>query len=175
MKFTLKKKIAAVGLAAGVSLGVGGAAFAYFTSTGSGTGAATVGNAAAWTPVSATLLNGGVMYPGVSSSDETFTVSITNSGHGYQNLNKFVISVAKADGTTWTGPVTAFPLENGCSASDFALGGQAAAGSYTVSPNADVAPGTAYTTTVTVHMLDTGVPQDNCQGLANVPLYISAS
>ena len=74
------------------------------------------------------------------------------------------------------------PAENACSANDFALGTNSGAGSYTVNHSVDptlpddLTPGSTYTTTVNLHMLDTGVPQDNCQGLTNgVPLYISAT
>ena len=41
-RFTLKKKVAAIGIAAVMAVG-GGSAFAYFTSGGSGTGSAQVG------------------------------------------------------------------------------------------------------------------------------------
>ena len=43
MKRFMNKKVVAIGLAAGITLGGAGAAFAYFTSTGNGTGSATVG------------------------------------------------------------------------------------------------------------------------------------
>ena len=46
MKRFMNKKVVAIGLAAGLTLGAAGAAFAYFTSTGSGYRAsATVGAA----------------------------------------------------------------------------------------------------------------------------------
>ncbi len=45
MKRFMNKKVVAIGLAAGMTLGAAGAAFAYFTTTGSGTGSATTGSA----------------------------------------------------------------------------------------------------------------------------------
>ena len=170
--FSTKKRIVAVALSGAVILGAGGIAAAYFTSTGNGSGSGSVGNATKFVVSSST--SGGPLYPGAAGSDQTVTVHIQNAGSGYQELNSFTISVANSDGSAWTSPVTAFPSENPCSQADFALGGQATAGSYTVLPADDLAPSAIYTTTVNLHMLDTGVPQDNCQGVAP-PLYITAS
>ncbi len=44
MKRFMNKKVAAIGLAAGLALGIAGGAFAYFTSTGAGNGSASVGS-----------------------------------------------------------------------------------------------------------------------------------
>ena len=169
-----------VGVASTAALvAAGGAAFAYFTDSGNGTGSATVGSSKNFVVTSSTA--GGPMYPGTTTGDETVTVHIKNQGSGYQEVHTFTISVANSDGSAWTGPTTAYSTENGCSASDFALGTNTAAGSYTVDSTVDLnlpddlAPNTSYTTTVNLHMLDTKVAQDNCQGLTNVPLYISAS
>ena len=46
MKRFMNKKVATVGIAVALVLGIGGAAFAYFTSSGGGTGSAQVGTAA---------------------------------------------------------------------------------------------------------------------------------
>jgi hypothetical protein len=45
MKRFMSKKVAVVGIAVGLTLGLSGAAFAYFLSTGTGAGTATVGSA----------------------------------------------------------------------------------------------------------------------------------
>ena len=170
-RFTRKRVVAALSLIA--VLAVAGSAYAYFTSTGNGTGSGTVGAATNWGV--ATTTSGGPLYPGVSATDQTAHLTITNNGSGKQELNAFTISVAGSGGSTWTSSTTNYPTENACSAADFALGGQASSGSYTVSGIADdLAPGATYTTTVNMHMLDTGVPQDNCQNVT-APLYISAS
>ena len=171
-RFTSKRFIGALAVIA--VLAAAGGAFAYFTSTGTGTGTASVGTATTWGITSSTA--GGPLYPGAIAADQTVTVHVTNNGSGKQQLNSFTISVAKSDGTTWTSATTAAPSEGACSASDFALGGQSSSGSYTVSAIADdLAPGGTYTTTVNLHMLDTNVGQDNCQGLNNVPLYVTAN
>jgi hypothetical protein len=170
-KITKKRAITALSLIAVLALA--GGAFAYFTSTGTGTGSGTVGAASNWGV--ATSTSGGPLSPGVSGTDQTVQVTVTNNGSGKQQLNAFTISVAKSDGSAWTSSTTNYPTENACSANDFALGGQSTSGSYTVSGiGDDLAPGATYTTTVNLHMLDTGVAQDNCQGVT-VPLYLSAN
>lgn len=175
-RFTKKRAFVALGLVA--ALTVAGAAYAFFQSTGTGTGTAAVGSATQWGVSSAT--SGGPMYPGTTMGDESVKVTITNNGSGNQSLNSFTMSVAQSNGSAWTSPTTNYPTENACSASDFALGTNTAAGSYTVDKSVDtklpddLAPGSSYSTTVNLHMLDTQVPQDNCQGLTNVPLYITA-
>jgi hypothetical protein len=44
----MSKKVVAIGLAAGITLGLGGAAFAYFTAAGSGSANASVGDTGTW-------------------------------------------------------------------------------------------------------------------------------
>ena len=61
-----------------IGLGVAGGALAYFTSTGSGTGNATVGTATAWT-VSVDCTTGGLLTPGVGTDTVAYTV--TNAEH----------------------------------------------------------------------------------------------
>lgn len=170
-RFTKKHTAVALGAVAALALAVG--AYAYFQAEGKGEGSASTGSASAWGVTSSTT--GGPMFPGTTSGDETVTVKIKNEGKGNQQLNSFTIEVAKSDGSSWTSSTTAFPSEKACSASDFALGGQSTSGAYTETlSKEDLAPGATYSAEVKLHMLDTGVPQDNCQGLANVPLYISA-
>lgn len=175
-RFTKKRAVVALGLVA--ALAVAGGAYAFFQSTGTGTGTASVGSATQWSVSSATT--GGPMYPGTTSGDQSVKVTIKNSGSGNQSLNSFTISVAQSNGSAWTSSTTSYPSENACSASDFSLGTNTTAGSYTVDKSVDatlpddLAPGSSYSTTVNLHMLDTQVPQDNCQGLTNVPLYVTA-
>lgn len=176
MQFNKKKAAAVVGATA-VALAGAGVAFAYWTSTGNGSGNATTDTAGSWGVV-VDPATGGPLAPGASATDQTVTVHVTNNGTGRQNINSVVISVANSDGTTWTSGTSAFPTESACSAADFTLGGQAAAGSFTdpFFANDDIAPGATVSDTISIHMLDTGVAQDNCQGLnPGVPLYVSVS
>jgi len=96
MKRFMNKKVAAIGLAAGLALGAAGAAFAYFTGSGNGTGQGTVGTTATWNVAQTNV--SGVMYPGHGSTDLTFTV--TNNGQGNQAIESGNLSAAVlADGS----------------------------------------------------------------------------
>lgn len=96
MKRFMNKKVAAIAAAAGLTLGLGGAAFAYFTTHGSGTSSGSVGttsDAQDWGvtfpgPVSYT---GGAdaIYPGIT---EMIPVTITNNAFGFEGLQS--VSVA---------------------------------------------------------------------------------
>lgn len=89
-----KKRAAVVGLVA--SLAIAGAAIAYFTTSGSGTGQATVGTAHNFSVTFGTTT--GTMYPGSGSSHVPYT--ITNpAGSGSQNLSSTAVTVL-SDTTT---------------------------------------------------------------------------
>ncbi len=89
MKRFMNKKVATIGLAAGLALGAAGAAFAYYTATGQGNGTATAG---AQKNVSLSVTDVTLNGPGAAAvsvpysftntagnGDETFgTVSISN-------------------------------------------------------------------------------------------------
>jgi hypothetical protein len=95
--FTSKRWIAIAGVTAAVVLASGGAAYAYFTSSGSGTGSATVGSAGNWTVVpDPTTGSVGTIYPGSGSSVLTFDV--TNSGGGDEQYSSAIASVKSPSG-----------------------------------------------------------------------------
>ena len=200
-KFMKKRFLVPMGLVG--ALAVAGAAFAYFTSTGNGTGSAAVGNATGWTVGESTTTapTGGPLYPDASiggSNVQTDTYTVKNGGSGSQNLTSVVIKVAQSDGTAWYGCAgDATPdatthicgggtsgggglVANGqmaCTASDFSVGGQAVGTAWTDNSLAgDFTAGQSKTTgTVTVEMIDnSSANQDACQGVT-VPLYFSAS
>jgi hypothetical protein len=78
MKRFMNKKVAAIGLAAGLLLGVGGAAFAYITGgsgTGSGTAAVTPSVPLTGLTASAVLSASGTLTPGGSAVATTVTVT----------------------------------------------------------------------------------------------------
>jgi len=185
IKRFMSKKVVAIGLAAGVTLGLGGAAFAYFTSTGTGSGSGSVGTATNWGVSTGTT--GGAMYPGDASTDQTVAVTITNNAtSGYQAIDSYTISVGTDNSGvegTWTATNSAAVAasasaneETTCSAADFALGGQATAGAYTVTlaTPMDLAAQASHTFNVNLHMLDTGVAQDACQG-ESPALFVSVN
>ena len=82
MKRFMNKKVAAIGLAAGLVHGGAGAAFAYFTANGNGTGQGTVGSASTWGVAQTTST--GTMLPGSGTSVIEFTV--TNNSTGAQAI-----------------------------------------------------------------------------------------
>lgn len=143
------------------------AAYAYFTSTGSGAGTATVGTAANW-QVDVTV-GTDLLYPGYGSAD--ITVDVTNMGSGNQLLDQLVATV---DAPTYTaGP--------SCTADDFALSG----GSWVITNggktatlsgiNADLDPSDVYTdASLSVSMNNLPQNQNDCQG-ATVNLSFDAS
>jgi hypothetical protein len=151
--FTTRRRIAVVSVVVVGVLAVGGVAFAYFTSTGSGTGQATVGSAANWSVTAGAP--SGTMYPGAGSTTIVFTVQ--NAGTGNQKDNTDSVAVAH-DGTgNVTSHGTAVP---GCLASWFTatIGTDNARG-------VDFAPGASNTVNVSVTMSDAAVSQDACQGV----------
>src|SRR5579875_2924658 len=95
----LSKKHIAVLTTAAV-IGVAGAAFAYFTSTGTGSGTATVGSASNLT-VTGTAAS--TLYPGTSS---TVNFTVNNPSTGHERLGSITLSAVHActgSGSTWTG------------------------------------------------------------------------
>jgi hypothetical protein len=144
-------------------------AYAYFTSTGSGTGNATVGTDSSWA-VGQTGLAGGPLYPDAAigtGNIETATYTVKNPSAGNQLLTDVKVKVANADGTPWTSGT--------CNASDFSVGGAAVGATYTDSDSAgDFLAGQTKTDTVTVQMIDNNANQNDCRTLS-VPLYFFAS
>jgi hypothetical protein len=112
MKRFMNKKVAAIGLAAGLALGGAGAAFAYFSAQGNGSGTGLTGNDTAWT-VNNPTPTGGPLYP--DQGAETFAFTVSNNSNGSQGLNAVTATVA--------------PHNAGCDASwyDVAIDGAAAA------------------------------------------------
>jgi hypothetical protein len=105
MKRFMNKKVAAIGLAAGLVLGGAGAAFAYWTAGGSGGGNGTVASSNGTVTLHASFASG-ALTPGGS-----VPVTITADNPGTTNL--FVTSVA--DGST---PIA---VSTGCNLPDFSL------------------------------------------------------
>jgi hypothetical protein len=190
IKRFMNKKVVAIGLAAGITLGGAGAAFAYFTSNGSGNGTATVGNAGTWS-VGTIQLAGTAIYPGQGANAVQSDTVQNPTGNGSQNLSQLEVTIASVS-------ENAPGLGLGsCSTADFALtaashwtvagDGESATVSNLSSPT-DIAPGHFYVdgtgdsaTTgnalpsgLALTMLDSGSNQDGCQG-ATVTLTLAAS
>ena len=76
MKRFMNKKVVAIGLATGLLLGVGGAAFAYVVQGGSGTGSTTAGTSSS-VAIQATIA--GAILPGDGGQSVTFTATNPNA------------------------------------------------------------------------------------------------
>jgi hypothetical protein len=156
IKRFMSKKVVAIGLAAGITLGLGGAAFAYFTAAGTGTGNAAVGATGTWGITAAPAV--GAMYPGQGSSAVTFT--ITNDGSGNQALHGLTATVPAINGD-----VTVAGAEIvGCSASWFTP----AVGSPSIAFGTSIAPSGTASVIVTMTMSDAAASQDACAGVSPV-------
>lgn len=148
-----KRRFSVIAWGAIVVAAGGGAAFAYWTSQGTGTGSATTGTSVAL-QVAGTATDGVLLAPGGDASTVTYTV--TNPATGAQSFASVGVSILEADGTVWNDVL-------GCSAADYLVG------SPTVT-SGTLLPGAGVDGTVTVTMIDSGSNQDGCQG-ADVPLY----
>ena len=154
--------------------------YAYFTSTGSGTGSATVGTSTAWTvgQTAADVTAAGPLYPDQAIGTGTIQTNdyhVLNPSTGQQSLNQVVISIATfPGGGVWS--IQPNPSKPACTAADFSVGGQPVGSAWTdTSLAGNKAAGFDTTTgTVTVQMIDNGLNQDNCKN-AVPPLYFSAS
>jgi hypothetical protein len=154
-------------------------AYAYFTSTGNGTGSATVGDATNWTVgEDVDGASGGPLYPDAAiggANIQTDSYTVKNGGSGSQNLTSVTVQVAESDGDAWSsqGDLS----KPACTAADFSVGG-ADVGTTWTDPSTtlygDYVAGESRPSSVTVELIDNSANQDNCQGVT-VPLYFSAS
>lgn len=151
----ISKKRALVALGCTVALVAAGAAFAYFTTSGAGTGTATVGSSSAVT-LHATVSSN--LYPGVSSP-VSFTVD--NPSSGSQRVGTISLASISVD----AGHATCSTAITGGNP-DFTMAA-VAVNKVFASGN-----GQAVTPTGTLTMNDTGVSQDACQG-ATLTLHLT--
>jgi hypothetical protein len=152
MKRFVSKKVVAVGVAAGLAIGISGAAFAFWTQGGSGTGSATTGTTQDITVNE--LVSASDLYPGGPAQ--------ALSGD-FDNPNP---------GTTHIGSVTAAlgTLPSGCVAADFTIDNSAPTGSTTLTQGNGVGAWGG----LTIQMNETGNNQDACKS-ATIPLVYTLS
>lgn len=144
-RLTKKRALTALGVMA--VLAVAGAAFAYFTSEGSGSTEASVGSSAAW---GVDVKSTGTMYPGAEKSEITYTV--TNKGTGNQGLAGTEVTVASEAGDILSGGKAV----TGCKAEWFKV-------TPGTTPSGDLPAGESKEGTATVEMVDVEESQDACQ------------
>jgi hypothetical protein len=155
-KISKTAKLAVAGVSVG-TLAVSGVAYAYWSTTGTGSGSATTGTSSVFA-VTSDAATGGLLTPG--GPTDTVAFHVKNNNSGVQRLTAVAVTVANSDGTEWT----AAP---GCSAADYTVGTP----SFTAG---DIAAGATKDGTVTISMNNLGTSQDGCKGVT-VPLYIAAS
>lgn len=164
MKKLRKRSLIVVALAAIAAVAaVGG--YAYFTSTGTGSGSAAVGTDSGWTVDGGSVV--GTLYPGASAAAAVQGVvtgaKVTNgSTSASQRLNTLVATISAVTSAVGGGPA--------CSVTDFQFNSPGAtwSGSGTqsasISPGATLAPGGVYTVSdLNVAMVDNGANQDRCK------------
>jgi hypothetical protein len=139
MRIITKKRVAAAAALA-VLAGGGMAAYAYFTTTGVGTGSASTGSS---TPVAIHGAAGSTLYPGTSA---TVTFTVDNSSPGNQYVNTITL-----------GSVTTDSGHSACVMTDYTMADVTVHHSYA---NGN---GQAVAATGTLVMADNG-NQDACQG-----------
>ena len=154
MKLITKRR-AIFALTAALMVVVVGGAYAYFTTSGTGTGTAAVGSSSAVT-LHATVT--GSLYPG-SSSPVSFTVDNPSSGKqrvGTISLSSITVDAAHSEcSTVITGGTPDFTMAPVVANQNFANGN-----------------GQAVTATGTLAMNETNVSQDKCQG-ATLTLHLT--
>ncbi len=151
MKRFMSKKVAAIGLAAGITLGLGGAAFAYFTATATGNGNASVGSTVDSTISPITIT--GAMYPAGPTVPVAFTIN--NLSTGTQKFGQVKVDPSYGSGTGIDG------LPALCDPTWFTFN-QSATTSYTIA-----GLGTA-SDSASLQLNNPGVNQDACQGATPV-------
>jgi hypothetical protein len=151
MRLTRSKKWLAT--AAGVvTVGVAAtAAFAYFTTTGSGEGTATVGSSSAVTLYGTTDTT---LYPGTSG---TVSFTVDNSSPGHQWIGTITLDSVSTDAAHST-----------CDTDDFTMA------DVDASQDVDNGDGIAITATGTLEMANTAVSQNGCEG-APLTLHLSSN
>jgi hypothetical protein len=173
MKRLMRRKVVAIGVVAGLTLGIAGAAVAYFTAVGGGTGTASVGNA---TGISLVGTITGTLYP--AGAPASVSVLVTNTGAGAQHVGSVHLVSIGIDtaSATYTGASGAQQaLWNAC---DTTVGtavplADPAFSMADIPVNLTLAPLTGNTTVFgSLHMNDTNVSQNNCQG---APLLLTFS
>jgi hypothetical protein len=150
MKRFINKKAVALGLAAGLALGVTGVAVAYWSSTGSGVGTATTGTPDNDLSIAQTSINSG-MAPAIAADTISGTVT-NNSTSQAAYVDTVTVSISSVDKASGAPAGT-------CDASDYTLSGA------TMNVQQDLAPlGQASFSGATIGFNNKASNQDACQG-----------
>jgi hypothetical protein len=127
MRLFRNKKMWAAVAVAGLMMAGAGTAWAYFTSSGTGTGSATVGSSTSFTVTAGTLSGDALLPASLSDTNrvvDTLPFTVVNDLEGVQSFKTITISVAEADGTAYS--YTDGAGDPACTAADFSLNGNTA-------------------------------------------------
>ena len=147
-----RKRAAAVATGAALTLLVGGVAFGYWTTTGSGNGTAATGNTSPIT-ISSTPVTG--LYPGATPTAVAGTFTNPNVGPVFVQQVSVAVDPAWSAGTTLP-----------CSATDFLVTQPTATARQIVT--GDTWSG------ATIQLKNLGTNQDSCKGVT-VPLVFTSN
>ena len=168
-----KKRVLGLAVLAIALFGV--AAYAYFTTTGGGTGSATVGTSSAFSVASDPATGNPLVPTAIGDANaelQTIAYSVTNTQEGNQYLHQVIAEVDP----TWSFTASGHPA---CTAADFSINGQAAGSAVTLSKNVNLlsqsdSPANVYSSSITIQMVENSADQDSCKG-QTVPLLFHAS
>ncbi len=174
--FTRKRSI--IGLIAVVAVAaMAFGAYAYFTTSGDGTGSATVGTSSPFVVNSSPAVGDALVPTAVGDLNQvvdTVGYEVKNEQEGNQFLHTVTVKVDPAFNIPGTGGNPA------CTAADFSLNGSATTGN-TVTDTWNVnlksvsdSPANFQDGSITIQMVESGANQDACKG-ATVPLLIHAA
>jgi hypothetical protein len=149
-------------------IAISGAAIAFWTSTGTGQGTATVGTSSGLTLSPVTIT--GTLYPGGTAA--TSSITINNPGSAAGRVTSIVLN-SGAGGQPTTGNqqlsgIGGLPA-SGCPATDFTFNANLPVGGVNVP-----AGGSAVVNTGTLAMANSALNQDACKGLT-LTIYLRAS
>lgn len=153
-----KKRVAGIIVAGLVTLAGAGAAFAYWSTGGSGTGNATTSAPTSVTVVQTTSASG--MYPGD-------TVALAGNFNNPNPGKVYITSVTASIGTFSAQANSALPA---CTEGDFVITG-------TSNTPGEIASGSGMGawSGLSITLTDAGTNQDNCENLSTVPITYTAS
>ena len=146
----LNKKVIGIGLAAGLLLGAGGAAFAYFLGSGSGTGQATTANSA---PINITDNSGSLAALGPGVSAQNVTLYLDNTASASQYVTSVTVTLTTSN-------------EGACPASNYEINGTQYGSPVTLPYGGEIAPGsTTWSNAYNIAFYDVNSNQSACEGL----------
>jgi hypothetical protein len=154
--FSTKKRIVATVGTAALVAAMATAAFAYFTSTGTGSGYATVGTQG-WS-VSNVSTSGGPLFP--NSGSENVNYSLTNTGDASQTPTSLVVTV-NTDGGGGIYNLNTSTWNDSCLAGWFSVTNDL--NGYV---GVSIGAGATVSDYSTITLVDSGGNQNACQGVA---------